>query len=206
MPNVPAKVYDTIAEMKQDILCFKADLRADYDALQKELDECNAMLSHSIISCDKQEKLLAKHTSKISSLESDIVILKNDNNQLRAALNESCAQIKIVVTRLGGCETSSSTKFRQFDANLHSLVDICNEEIDHRKALATMVQSQKYITDEIKNQIQQITEPRQSSTSALKSELKRVREQVKSQNDDLINSNSALTSMQKEIKEVLNHR
>lgn len=113
--TAPVLLYDTLAEMKAEILAFKADVRSDYEALQKQVDdiEPNHAPSMSINAPQHEDDVMSlqlqmqecmckiatleeqvhRRTQRISKLESELACMKSENTVLRHVIKENVSTL-----------------------------------------------------------------------------------------------------------------
>ena len=203
----PVLLYDTLAEMKADILSFKNDQRSDFDALQKQLDGLSTepIVPHFDQSVDVNNKVLAlelqiqecvskikmldaqlcRRTNRISDLESDIKIVKGENTVLRHMMEQSGKDLGKAVKDMKSLEG----KLRKYELACSDWEDKCSSK---HKTLSSKVRDlRSNDTDtnirlkSIQIQLDNLKEPEFKKQCSVKNDLKGVKDKICAINDDL---------------------
>lgn len=199
-PHAPQLLIDSIAAMKEDILGFKGDQRADFDALQKEIDSLTSQFSNICSSNELLQKNLAKYMKRTTNLESEIVILKNENGRLDRIVTEITAAVSSQAEEAKKANNATVRSFAGVEIDVDKICSSIDQEASRIKRLQDKYGEQKAMYCNMQSQINNISEPRKQDTTALKSELKRVREQTKCLKDDFKLCQSMYGTLDGDIK------
>jgi predicted nucleic acid-binding Zn-ribbon protein len=203
----PILLYDTLAEMKADIISFKTDQRADFEALQKQLDELSpiengsnqntntelnemmATVGLQIQECvNKIETLntqLQRRTNRIVDLESEIKIVRVENTALRQSVEQNAQNLN----KLANDKKMLWEEVQTNEIKIADWVDKCTSKHKTFSSKFKDLRSNDADTDRrinsIQKQLDNLKEPEYKKLCALRSELKCVKDQVSTINDDL---------------------
>lgn len=223
---------DTLAQMKEDILSFKQDMRADYDALQTQIDEMtqeknvqvdngkvsdiNNQTNECITRIKNVEKDVEKSNEKISNLmgiiERRTQRISDLESELKKARSECCVLKQQVESNARSCCKDGKT-IKEMSTKIyicHELVakcyDGCKDKYNELKGKCKAMKTDANETDkyirDVQGQLDSIRWPSEKVTSSLKSEIKVVKDLIKGLEDDIHIHDKKIEDYKHEIKSI----
>ena len=202
-------LYDTLAEMKAEILNFKNDQRSDYEALQKQIDDISSPLGkgnqntsrdpndenkvtalslqiqESVNKIETLDTLLNRRTKRISDLENEIKVVRGENAVLRQTVELNSKDIHKVSKTSKSIQDQIAEQERQFTKWTDKYTNKHQTLISKVKELRTNENDSNRRLLSIQKQVDNLKEPEYKKLCEVKNELKCLKDKIHDINDDL---------------------
>ena len=184
-PSVPVILYDTLAEMKTDIISFKEDLKADYEAMQWQVDSLSNELNEYRNKSVQLEAQLERKMKRITDMNSDLLILKNDNNRLEKTVKSLCSALGDMKQSVSKCKSDSEESFDSLKKQASAIAAKQSSDFQRCKDMHRKTSEYDSTLKDLNCRINKVTEPHSDGMNAIRNDVKRMSQNIKTCDDEL---------------------